>query len=107
VADERPISGTEPGTSPLVGQQPSVPNDADASDETVSEIQIVGGEDDDPAGRRHRAQPIGNDPDRAIVETGEWLVEQNQPRLMKECAFEGQPLSHASGKARHDVVCTI
>jgi hypothetical protein len=42
--------------------------------------------------------------DGAIVEAGEGLVEQDQPRLVQQRALQGEPLPHAPRKPGHVVV---
>ena len=57
--------------------------------------------DDDGAGRP-RARAAGRDttPTGAIVEAGERLVEQHQPRLVQQRALEREPLAHAARETR-------
>ena len=91
----------------FVRDQAAVADDGHARDEAVGEIEIVRREDDDGAGRREAAQPVGHDRDGAIVEPGERLVEQHQPRLVQQRALERQPLPHAARERRHLVVAAV
>ncbi len=52
-------------------------------------------------------QPIGDHADRAIVEAGERLVEQHQPRAVQQRALEREPLAHAAREAADRIVAAI
>ena len=54
----------------------------------------MGRQNHDGAFGRQRAQPIGDDTHRAVVEAGERLVEQHQPRTVQQRSFERQTLPH-------------
>src|ERR1039458_7802096 len=47
------------------------------------------------------AQEALEDGDGAVVERGEWLVEQQHGRLMQERAGHGQAFPHAAGELAH------
>ena len=53
------------------------------------------------------AQPFNQRHGRGIVQSGERLVEQEQPRIVQQRALEGQPLAHAAGEPRHKVCPAI
>ena len=49
--------------------------------------------------RGQLAKPPAHRADRSIVEAGERLVEQHEPRAMQQRAFERQPLPHARARS--------
>src|SRR5471030_3080831 len=71
---QRSIPRAQPGRCGLVGYEAAVANQCHARHEAVSQIEIVRGEHHDRAVRRQHAKAIGDQADRAIVETGERLV---------------------------------
>ena len=69
-----------------------------------ADVEIVRGQQHDAARRAQLAQPFDQRHGRGIVEAGERLVEQHQPRLVQQRALERQPLPHAAREPRHEVV---
>ena len=49
-------------------------------------------------------QPIGDDPDGAVVEAGERFVEQHETRSVQQRALEREALPHPAGEPGHVVV---
>src|SRR6185503_6053917 len=52
-------------------------------------------------------EAIADERDRAVVEAGERLVEQYQPRLMNQRPLEREALAHAAGKTLDRIVGAI
>ena len=62
--------------------------------EPIGEIEIVGGQDHNPAFCAQPAQARDERGRRGVVETGEGFVEQDEAGLVDERALECEPLSH-------------
>ena len=58
-------------------------------------------------GVAHRAQPLAQRLPRRLVEPGERLVEQQQPRLVDQRALEREALPHAAREPGHGVVAPL
>ena len=58
----------------------------------------MGRQHHDPAGGAQRAQARDEVAHRPLVEAGERLVQQHEPRLVQQRALEGQTLPHAAGE---------
>src|SRR5256885_9682586 len=106
-SDQRAVARAQSGGGGLVGDQLAGADQRDPRHQAVGEIEIVRGEDDDCAGGGERAQPIRDDADGAVVEAGERLVEQHQPRLVDQGTLEREPLPHAAGKPAHRLVGAV
>src|SRR2546428_4592282 len=105
--DERPIPRAEPRGRRLVGNHPAIANERDAGHETVGQVEIVRSEQHDGAVRCEMLQPSRHDADRPVVQTGEWLIEQHQPRPMEKRTLEREPLAQPARKSRNLVVAPI
>src|ERR1700741_5024988 len=81
--DERAVAGAQPRRRRLVGHQAAAAHERDARDAAVCELGIVRRGDDDRAARGARPEPVGDDAGGAIVEAGERLVEQHEPRTVQ------------------------
>src|SRR4051812_48296931 len=97
-SDQRAVARAQAARRWLVGEETAVADQRDPGDQAVGEIEVVRGQKDDGAAGGEGAQPIGDQTDGAIVEAGERLVEQHQPRRMQQRTLERQPLAHAAGK---------
>ena len=53
------------------------------------------------------AQPLAGRRDGGVVQAGERLVEQHQPRRVQQRALDRQPLAHAARKGRHRIVAAV
>ena len=96
----RPIGGPQrSGRAAVSTTRPSRRNSASIQ-QAVGEVQIVRGQDDDAALAPQAAQPLDQRRGRGVVEAGERLVEQDQPRRVDQRAFERHALAHAARKGR-------
>ena len=69
------------------------------------QIEVVRGEDDDGAARRAAPRSRATQRRRrGVVQPGERLVEQHEPRVVDQRALERHALPHAAREARHRIV---
>ena len=93
-----------PGSSTI---ESPVAHDGHTRDQAVRQIEIVRRQDDERAGGGEPSQALGHERDGAIVEPGERLVEQDDPRSMQQRAFEREPLAHAAREPGHFVAAAL
>ena len=79
----------------LAGDQPAIVQNHGPIEHRFPDVEIVRGDQHDAAGRAQLSQPFNQRHGRGIVQSGERLVEQEQPRIVQQRALEGQPLAHA------------
>src|SRR5262249_17967860 len=75
--------------------------------QTLRKVEVVGCQDQNRAARGEGPKSVANRLNRAIVETRERFVEEQQAWLVEQRAFEREPLPHSARKLRHRVVCAI
>src|SRR5581483_6027428 len=76
----------------FVGHDASAAHERDARHQAVGDVEVVRRDEHDAPLRGESAQAIDSHADRFVVEAGEGLVEQHEPRLVKKRALERQPL---------------
>ena len=102
----RAQAGFEAGSSAT--KRPVAQCSATRVDEPIGQIEIVRGEHA-RSPRRRPAHDSRSETTRTerIVEPGERLVEQHEPRPMQQRALEREPLPHPARETRHVVVGAV
>ena len=92
---------------PIDRQQPAAAQEDRAVGEAVDRFEIVGREQDDAAGAAQIGKPRAKRARRGIVQAGERLVEQHEPRLVQQRALEREPLTHPARKSSDRIVAAV
>ena len=74
------------------------------SSDRLDRLEVVRGQQHDRAGARRPASRSCSAPRRRIVQPGERLVEEHEPRVVQQRALEREPLAHAAREAGDGIV---
>ena len=103
----RTAHGTAPAASPrpasIGTSRPSLQHDR-AGGNRLDGLEVVRRDQHDAADVPEAGEALPQRRRRGVVQAGEGLVEQHQPRLVQQRALERQPLAHPAREPRHRVV---
>src|SRR6185436_16161328 len=107
VTDQSPVLAAQTRRGRLVADQLAIADHGNARHQPLRQIEVVRRDHDDRPGCSQSLHPIDGGVDRPVVEPGEGLVEQHEPRIVQQRALEPESLAHPPREAGHRIVSAV